>query len=159
MNWQQASALIAQEKRSASRKRMLLYWPASLSNLYPTYSDSLLMQLLFTNLQRRKRLVLYLFVGALTAKHVELLQYFGLFGFRSPSDEENLVQPECTSTAYDVADVVALADVMKQQISSWLIFLHKIILQYQQSENNIININKGKKRKVQISFVYVLLYF
>lgn len=97
---------------------------AVLPDLDPTYLDTLLMELLAASLKRREGLVLDLFVGALVAEHVELLQYFGLLGIRSAGDEENFVESEGACTAYDVADVVAFADVVQEQVPPGFIFLH-----------------------------------
>jgi len=70
-----------------------------------------------------------LFVGALVAEHVELLEDFSFLGVGPAADEEDLLEAEGTGAADDVADVVAFADVVQQQVPFGFVLFHLYKLQ------------------------------
>ena len=103
---------------------MFLNGKAVLSDFNTANADSLLVEVSLNLLQRTIRLVLHILIGPLIPKHIELFEYFGLFGLWSTADVDDLLDSEGAGAANDVADVVAFADVMDEQVSLWLFLLH-----------------------------------
>jgi hypothetical protein len=64
-------------------------------------------------------------ISALISKHIELFQNLNLLGLRAIGDEKYLIESESAGTSYDVSDVIAFADVVKEKIAFGLTILHQ----------------------------------
>lgn len=125
MNWDHAGSFVAQKEGSVSLKGMMLYGEAAFADFYPADLDASLDEVFPTFLEWVVGLKLDLFIGALIAEHVELFEYLDFLGVGPAGDEEYLIESEGTGTPDDIADVIAFADIVEEEIAFGLWIFHQ----------------------------------